>query len=151
MSAGDGTDVVFWHRGMWGPVRFATLAATVGVVLPSALRLSLAGETAPGGSRAESPAPSPSTILQGYRRFNGACSHCHGPDGSGSTFAPSLVERPIAADAFRTIVLQGAGNGPFVMRGFASDPNVAPYIDAIYAYLDARRRGVVGRGRPPNP
>jgi hypothetical protein len=37
------------------------------------------------------------------------------------------------------------------MRGFASDPNVAPYIDAIYAYLDARRRGVVGRGRPPNP
>jgi hypothetical protein len=34
------------------------------------------------------------------------------------------------------------------MQGFADDPNIAPYIDDIYAYLQARSDGVLGRGRP---
>ena len=34
------------------------------------------------------------------------------------------------------------------MKGFAGDPNVAPYIDDIYAYLQARADGALGRGRP---
>ncbi|TIX83067.1 MAG: cytochrome C, partial [Mesorhizobium sp.] len=38
--------------------------------------------------------------------------------------------------------------GPSVMKGFADDPNVAPYIDDIYAYLQARADGALGRGRP---
>jgi mono/diheme cytochrome c family protein len=29
----------------------------------------------------------------GFRRYNAACNHCHGPDGAGSIFAPSLVDR----------------------------------------------------------
>jgi mono/diheme cytochrome c family protein len=35
-------------------------------------------------------------ILNGYRRYDASCSHCHGPDGVGSTFAPSLIERSLA-------------------------------------------------------
>ena len=34
------------------------------------------------------------------------------------------------------------------MRGFADDPNVAPYVRDIYLYLEARADGSVGRGRP---
>jgi hypothetical protein len=34
------------------------------------------------------------------------------------------------------------------MKGFSGDPNVAPYVDDIYAYLQARADGVLGRGRP---
>ncbi len=39
-------------------------------------------------------------------------------------------------------------NGVAAMRGYAGDPNVAPYVDAIFNYLDARRQGLIGRGRP---
>jgi mono/diheme cytochrome c family protein len=89
-------------------------------------------------------------FLEGYRRYQGVCSHCHGPDGVGSTFAPSLIDRPIDYDAFREVVLSGRVVGASAMRGFADDPNVAPYVDAIYAYLEARSDGVLGRGRPPD-
>jgi mono/diheme cytochrome c family protein len=84
----------------------------------------------------------------GFRRYHASCNHCHGPDGSGSTIAPSLVERLIALEAFRRIVREGARNGTSVMKGFDGDPNIAPYIDDIYAYLQARADGALGRGRP---
>ena len=84
----------------------------------------------------------------GFRRFHAGCNHCHGQDGLGSTFGPSLVDRLPDLDAFRRIVRDGTGSGTAVMKGFASDPNVAPYIDDIYAYLQARHDGVLDRGRP---
>ena len=28
----------------------------------------------------------------GYRRYHAVCNHCHGPDGMGSSFGPSLVD-----------------------------------------------------------
>jgi hypothetical protein len=34
------------------------------------------------------------------------------------------------------------------MKGFGGDPNIAPYVDDIYAYLQARADGALGRGRP---
>ena len=34
------------------------------------------------------------------------------------------------------------------MKGFADDPNIAPYVDDIYAYLQARTDGELGPGRP---
>jgi mono/diheme cytochrome c family protein len=89
-------------------------------------------------------------FLEGYRRYQGVCSHCHGPDGVGSTFAPSLIDRPVDYDAFRQVVLNGRVVGASAMRGFAGDPNVAPYIGAIYGYLRARSDGALGRGRPPD-
>ena len=84
----------------------------------------------------------------GYRRFHAGCNHCHGQDGLGSTFGPSLVDRLPDLDAFRRIVRDGTGRGTAVMKGFADDPNVAPYIDDIYAYLQARADGALDRGRP---
>jgi len=66
----------------------------------------------------------------------------------GSTFAPSLVNGLPDVEAFRRIVRDGQTNGTSVMKGFAADPNVAPYIDDVYAYLQARADGVLGRGRP---
>lgn len=88
------------------------------------------------------------TILNGYRRYSSVCSHCHGPDGIGSTFAPSLIEQPLPFARFEQIVRDGSGSGVSVMRGFADDPNVAPYVRDIYRYLEARADGVIGRGRP---
>jgi mono/diheme cytochrome c family protein len=84
----------------------------------------------------------------GFRRYNAGCNHCHGQDGAGSTFAPSLVERLPAIDTFRRTVKEGRATGVSVMKAFGDDPNIAPYIDDIYAYLQARTDGVLGPGRP---
>ena len=84
----------------------------------------------------------------GFRRYSAGCNHCHGPDGVGSTFAPSLIEGMPPPAAFRDIVLNGRRDGTKVMKGFAGDPNVEPYVDDIYAYLQARADGALGRGRP---
>lgn len=84
----------------------------------------------------------------GYRRYHAGCNHCHGPDGIGSTFGPSLVEALPDPDSFQRIVRDGQSTGTSVMQGFADDPNIAPYIDDLYAYLQARADGALGRGRP---
>ncbi|HYG88688.1 MAG TPA: c-type cytochrome [Azospirillum sp.] len=84
----------------------------------------------------------------GFRRYHAGCNHCHGPDGMGSTFTPPLVDRLPDVDTFRRIVRDGVIKGTSVMQGLAGDPNVAPYVDDIYAYLQARADGVLGRGRP---
>ncbi|MBX6322885.1 MAG: c-type cytochrome [Rhodospirillaceae bacterium] len=85
---------------------------------------------------------------KGYRRYHAGCNHCHGPDGAGSSFAPGLVDRLPDLAAFRAAVREGRARGGAVMQGFAGDPNVAPYIDDIYAYSRARADGVLGRWRP---
>ncbi len=120
----------------------ALLAAASGSKAPAA------GQA--GGSAAAKPdqAAVDRAILNGYRRYNATCSHCHGSDGLGSTFAPSLIERPLPLEQFLEIVNNGRARGNSVMRGFADDPNVVPYIADIYAYLQARAEGTVGRGRP---
>ena len=84
----------------------------------------------------------------GYRRYHASCNHCHGPDGLGSTFGPALVEGLPDIDAFRRVVRDGRSTGNSVMKGYAGDPNIAPYVDDIYAYLQARADGALGRGRP---
>ena len=84
----------------------------------------------------------------GYRRYHAVCNHCHGPDGMGSSFAPSLVDHLPDIETFRRIVHDGQRSGAAVMKGYSEDPNVAPYVDDIYAYLQARADGVLGRGRP---
>jgi mono/diheme cytochrome c family protein len=84
----------------------------------------------------------------GFRRYHSGCNHCHGPDGMGSTFGPSLIYGLSDIETFRRIVRDGERAGTSVMKGFAGDPNFAPYIDDIYAYLQARADGALGRGRP---
>jgi mono/diheme cytochrome c family protein len=84
----------------------------------------------------------------GFRRYHAGCNHCHGQDGMGSTFAPSLVGELSDIETFRRVVREGQRTGASVMKGFAADPNIAPYVDDIYAYLQARADGALGRGRP---
>jgi mono/diheme cytochrome c family protein len=84
----------------------------------------------------------------GFRRYHASCNHCHGSDGLGSTFGPSLVERLPDIAEFRLIVRYGKATGESVMQGFADDPNIAPYVDDIYSYLQGRADGAIGRGRP---
>ena len=86
--------------------------------------------------------------FNGFRRYNSVCNHCHGLDGAGGSFGRSLVEAPMPLAEFRDAVLAGRTRGSFVMKGYADDPNVAPFVDDIYAYLRARADGALGRGRP---
>lgn len=66
----------------------------------------------------------------------------------GSTFGPTLVERLPDVERFRHIARDGANSGSSVMKGYTDDPNVAPYVDDVYAYLQARADGALGRDRP---
>jgi mono/diheme cytochrome c family protein len=84
----------------------------------------------------------------GFKRYHAGCNHCHGPDGVGSTFGPSLVDKLPDNETFRRIVRDGKSSGASVMKGFAGDPNFAPYVDDVYAYLQARADGALGRGHP---
>lgn len=90
-------------------------------------------------------------VWNGYRRYNATCNHCHGPDGVGSSFGPSLIESPLPPATFQSIVSNGSATGMSVMKGFGSDPNVVEHIDDIYVYLLARADGRLGRGRPQRP
>jgi mono/diheme cytochrome c family protein len=87
-------------------------------------------------------------LHQGYKRYHAVCSHCHGPAGLGSSFGPALIEIRPDPDAFRRAVMHGASGPSGEMKGFRNDANVAPYVDAILSYIDARAAGTLGRGRP---
>jgi methanol metabolism-related c-type cytochrome len=90
----------------------------------------------------------------GYRRFNSECEVCHGFDGSGSTFAPSLVDslKTLSYSDFTSIVVGGRKDvntaNEKVMPSFGTDRNVMCYLDDIYVYLRARSDGKLGGGRP---
>jgi len=91
----------------------------------------------------------------GYRRINAYCESCHGFDGAGSAFAPSLVDsvKRLPHDAFVALIATGKQEVSTArtvkMPGYAGNPNVMCYVDDIYAYLKARADGALGRGRPP--
>jgi hypothetical protein len=85
---------------------------------------------------------------EGFRPLSWRLLSLPRPDGAGSTFAPALVEKLPGIDEFRRVVSEGRINGDSVMRAFGDDPNGAPYIDDIYAYLQVRADGVLSPGRP---
>ena len=78
----------------------------------------------------------PKQLHEGWRRYHAVCVHCHGPDGLGSSFAPSLIDPPPQRRRFLEVVRQGL---PGRMVGFKDDPNVAPHLEAILAYLQSLR------------
>jgi methanol metabolism-related c-type cytochrome len=90
----------------------------------------------------------------GYRRYHAECHVCHGPDGEGSTYAPSLVDslKTMSHDEFIQVVVQGReGNvagRPSVMPSFGTNTNVMCYLEDIYVYLRARAEGALPRVRP---
>jgi methanol metabolism-related c-type cytochrome len=92
--------------------------------------------------------------FNGYRRYGNSCLQCHGPDGSGSSYAPNLTESLKHMDyvAFSDVVINGRQNvtqsQQNVMPSFGHVEDVALYINDIYGYLKARSDGALGRGRP---
>lgn len=90
----------------------------------------------------------------GWRRYTESCLRCHGPDGSGSSYAPDLTQslKSMSEDQFKETVVNGRTNvsasADNVMPPFGTVEDVMYYLDDIYAYLKARSDGVLGRGRP---
>jgi len=90
----------------------------------------------------------------GFRRYHSDCHVCHGPDGLGSSFAPSLVDslKTLSYDLFVEIVVNGRENvdtgDQNKMPAFGLNPNVTCYLDDLYVYLKARSDGAINRGRP---
>lgn len=90
----------------------------------------------------------------GYLRYGANCLACHGPDGLGSSYAPSLVDalKTLSYTDFYAIVAGGKKNvsaaQQLVMPAFGTNKNVMCYIDPIYVYLRARADGALGRERP---
>lgn len=92
--------------------------------------------------------------FSGFRRYHAECHTCHGPDGLGSSFAPALANslKQMSYDQFLEIVVNGRQNvgtaNENVMPAFGENRNVMCFIDDLYAYLQARADGALGRGRP---
>jgi len=82
------------------------------------------------------------------------CFQCHGPDGLGSSYAPSLVDslKSLSYGDFVSTVVSGKKEvntaQQQVMPSFGTNKNVMCYIDAIYVYLRARSDGALSRQRP---
>lgn len=93
-------------------------------------------------------------IYSGYRRYHADCHVCHGPDGLGSSFGPTLVQslKTLSYDEFAEVVVNGRKNVTTaqenVMPAFGTNPNVMCFLDDIYAYLKARSDDAIPRGRP---
>ncbi|RWK61327.1 c-type cytochrome, methanol metabolism-related [Mesorhizobium sp.] len=93
--------------------------------------------------------------FSGYRRYHSDCHVCHGPDGTGSSYAPALVNSLKTMDyaTFLSIVAEGrknvGGGKENVMPAFGDNKNVYCYMDDLYVYLRARADGAAPRGRPP--
>lgn len=92
--------------------------------------------------------------FNGWRRYTESCMRCHGPDGAGSSYGPSLVDslKQMSEEDFKEVVINGRVNvstgSENVMPPFGTVEDVALYINDIYGYLKARSDGVLGRGRP---
>ena len=93
-------------------------------------------------------------VFNGYRRYGESCHRCHGPDGAGSSYAPSLTEslKKIDYDAFANVIINGRINVNTtqnnVMPAFGTTEDVVLYLDDIYGYLKARSDDKLPRGRP---
>lgn len=90
----------------------------------------------------------------GYRRYGESCMRCHGPDGSGSSYAPDLTQslKTMSYEQFAETVVNGRKNvttsAENVMPAFGTVEDVVLYLNDIYGYLKARSDGKLGRGRP---
>jgi mono/diheme cytochrome c family protein len=110
----------------------------------------------PSADPAETANVSTDDLVVGHEQFNGNCAQCHGEDGVGSTFAPSLVKRLQGMDkaTFIDVVTNGktvfnSSTGSYsVMPAWAANKNVMAHINQIWAYLKARSNGELGTGRP---
>jgi hypothetical protein len=79
---------------------------------------------------------------------------CHGPDGLGSSYAPSLVDaaKALGYAHFLSVVANGKQDvnaaQQLAIPAFGRNRNVMCYIEPTYIYLCARSDGALSRGRP---
>lgn len=87
-------------------------------------------------------------LTRGFRAFS-QCQVCHGLDGNGSSFAPSLNEKlkEIDRGRFIQVVAEGYKGQIGVMPGWKENPNVMKYLDQLYLYLLARSDGAIPAGK----
>ncbi len=87
-------------------------------------------------------------MIRGFRAFS-QCQVCHGIDGNGSSFAPSLNNRMQEIDraTFDDRVANGFKGQIGIMPPWKTNPNVMNYLDNLYAYLQARADQVIPPGR----
>lgn len=91
------------------------------------------------------------SIMMGFNVYTGSCMACHGPDGLGSSFAPSLLRAAERRtfEVFAQTVAGGRSLQPgMVMPAFGGDIRVMSHLEDLWNYLGARQQGDVGRGRP---
>ena len=90
----------------------------------------------------------------GYLQYGANCLQCHGPDGLGSSYAPSLLDALKTLDFtdFSSIVASGKKDvntsQDLVMPALGTNPNVRCHLDPIYVYLRARSDAALDRQRP---
>ncbi len=86
--------------------------------------------------------------FSGYRRFTSTCLVCHGPDATGSTFAPALANslKRLSYGDFVASVTTGRKNN--AMPSFRQNKDVMCHLDSLYIYLSARAARAVERGEP---
>jgi len=92
--------------------------------------------------------------FHGYLFYGESCLRCHGPDGAGSSYAPSLVDslKSMSKHDFQDVVINGkqavSASSQEVMPAFGTVADVMLHLNDIYGYLKARSDGAIGRGRP---
>lgn len=86
--------------------------------------------------------------FSGYLRFTSTCLVCHGPDGTGSAFAPASANSLDKLSYAEFVAIVTAGRKNNAMPSFRENKNVMCYLDNIYVYLRARARRAVARGKP---
>jgi mono/diheme cytochrome c family protein len=86
----------------------------------------------------------------GWRAFQQYCSQCHGPDGAGSSFAPSLVARVrgMSKQAFLVAMEKGYFGADSGLRPWGEHPYVSIYYNELWAYLSARAGNDLPPGEP---
>ncbi len=146
------------------PLQDCRLVRAVAVVIVAASCAASLGTLGSGGVNAQTGGEEkPYTVkdgkvdkatYNGWRRYTESCLRCHGPDGAGSSYAPSLADslKQMSEDQFKEIVVNGRKNvntaNENYMPAFGEVEDVILYLDDIYAYLKARSDGALGRGRP---
>ena len=91
---------------------------------------------------------------KGYLYYGDMCLRCHGPDGAGSSYAPSLVDslKTLSKEQFELTVVNGKQDvntaQQRVMPALGTNEDVVNNLENIYAYLKARSDGALGRGHP---
>lgn len=92
--------------------------------------------------------------FHGYLFYGEFCLRCHGPDGSGSSYAPSLVDslKTMSEHQFKDVIINGkkdvSASQQLVMPSFGLVQDVVLHLDDIYGYLKGRSDGAIPRGRP---